>query len=87
MATRDEIIEELKHRGPELFMVDATGRTVSPSRALEQYGMISDIIYVLTDGRTIGTVEALKDSAEALYAETLRYVVTLPGYSLKRWRK
>lgn len=59
----EKIKERIKKRGPDRVVVDAGGTAVTPNRALMEYGLVPDMVFIRSDGWSLGAPSQFRQVA------------------------
>jgi len=86
----DRAVGRLAFHGPNRVVVDDQGMAVGWARAIKQYDVMSDVIFIRDDGWMLGAPKDLEHTAEALWHD--RWVAvceppTGPPVPYEQWRE
>jgi hypothetical protein len=73
-----EIIDKIRHNGINRVVVSAEGLAVSPRRALEEFNIRPEIVFVRDDDWTLGAPAVFSELAEKMWADRWVYVIVPP---------
>ena len=73
-------ITEIHRWGSRRVLIDKDGTTTSPERAFRLQDMRKpDVIFIRSDGWTLGAIKELADIAESLWKKEWVAVLVIPG--------
>jgi hypothetical protein len=65
--TIERAVKEIKKWGPRRVLIDKEGKTTTPERANRLQNKLPDVIFIRSDGWTLGAISELAAEAEDLW--------------------
>jgi hypothetical protein len=74
-----EFADTIVTNGPTRVLLDCYGTAVSPQRALNEYGIEPEVIFIREDGWSLGAPRQLQEQARKLWRKEWIGVLWLPN--------
>jgi hypothetical protein len=83
MSQLEQYTKQIMHDGPTRVVINKHGEATTMQRALVDHGILADIIYIRSDGWSLGAPQELADIAESLWKEEWIGVLRRPDMTAK----
>lgn len=54
MITMEQLVADIHRKGPTRVIVDNQGYAMTPDQALLEYGIVPDVVFIRSDGWSLG---------------------------------
>lgn len=73
----NKLINFLKAYGPDRVVINSYGEGVPAERAVKEYNIKSEVVYIRKDGWTLGAPKCLSDVANRLWTDEWIGIINL----------